>query len=314
MQAATATVGGGGGASKLFTWGLLALLVVAMVLFVGTAWLKSCKQTEGYTYMANMARSVDPAESKEVLQQVEIDVRVPPSEQMGEVAAMGEEQMARMEAAMEEMKEPKAAEASPSKEKFRNLGGPIYEGFAGPARGAGMPDCVRSSKEAAALYELLSAKVSTTEEGPDDLRELQLILGKLACFKRDLTGAAGVVAATRTQPFSTAHDLEPIAETTARCFAKTIPQRDLSLSFDKWGSRGTFLIKRLCTSLRLSGTEEDEALRLFGALMADVSDIAMGRCCNAAGDAIIAGQPQPRMVGGYEAPGLNELRPYTGYY
>jgi hypothetical protein len=305
MQAAGST----GGAGKLFTWGLLALLVVAMVLFVGTAWLKSCKQTEGYTYMASMARSIDPAQSQEVMKSVEVDIRAPPSE------PIGEEQMNRMADALKEM-EPKPAEDSGAKamEKFRNLGGPIFEGFAGPVAGTGMPDCVRSSKEGAALYELLSGKVSTTEEGGDDLRELQLILGKLACFKRDLTGAASVVAATRTQPFSTAHDIEPIAETTARCFAKTIPQRDLSLSFDKWGSRGTFLIKRLCTSLRLSGAEEDEAERLFGALMADVSDIAMGRCCNAAGDAVLAGQVQPRMVAGYEAPGLNDLRKYEGYY
>jgi hypothetical protein len=299
----------GGATGKLFTWVLLALLTVAMVLFIGTAWLKSCKQAEGYTYMANMARSIDPSESKDVLEKVTVDIRVPPS-------ATDVSELERLASAVKEMQGPKPAEDSGSKEMagFRNLGGAIFEGFAGPVAGAGMPDCLRSSKEAAALYELLAGKVNRTEEGPDDLRELQLILGKLACFKRDLTGAAGVVAATRTQPFSTAHDLEPIAETTARCFAKTIPQRDLSLSFDKWGSRGTFLLKRLCTSLALSNTEEEEALRLFGGLMADVSDIAMGRCCNAAGEAILAGQVQPRMVGGYEPPGLNELRGYEGYY
>ncbi len=299
----------GGASGKLFTWGLLALLTVAMVLFVGSAWLKSCDKTEGYTYMASMARSIDPKESKDVLEKVAVDIRVPPS-------AMDMGQVDSLAAAAKEMQGPVPAEDSGPKEMagFRNLGGAVFEGFAGPVAGAGMPDCVRSSKEAAALYELLAGKVSRTEEGPDDLRELQVMLGKLACFKRDLTGVAGVVAATRTQPFSTAHDLEPIAETTARCFAKTIPQRDLSLSFDKWGSRGTFLLKRLCTSLGLSSSEEEEALRLFGAMMADVSDIAMGRCCNAAGEAILAGQVQPRMVGGYEAPGLNELRKYEGYY
>jgi hypothetical protein len=105
-----------------------------------------------------------------------------------------------------------------------------------------------------------------------------------------------------------------VAETTARCFAKTIPQRDLALSLDKWGSRGTFLLKRLCTSLGLKAAEEEEAERLFGRLMADVGDVAMGRCCNAAGEAIIAGVGQPRLVGGYEPPGLNELRKYEGYY
>ena len=107
-----------------------------------------------------------------------------------------------------------------------------------------------------------------------------------------------------------------MAETTARCFAATIPQRDLSLSLDKWGSRGTFLLKRLCTSYSFSGAEEEEALRLFGAMMSDVGEVAMGRCCNAAVP-MIAGQVAsggPRLVGGYEAPGSFEMREYKGYY
>ena len=107
--------------------------------------------------------------------------------------------------------------------------------------------------------------------------------------------------------------MEPVAETTARCFAKTIPQRDLALGLDKWGSRGTFLIKRLCTAENLSESEEKEALRLFGDAMADINDIALGRCCNS-GVGVIAGQPQPRMVGGFESAEIANLRQYTGYY
>jgi len=195
-----------------------------------------------------------------------------------------------------------------------SLGGGKVEGFyAGPAVGAGAPDCIRSSKDCAALYDMLSNRVVKTESGPDDLRELQLILSKISCFKRDLTGVAGVVEATRYQPFSTAHDLEPVAETTARCFARTIPQRDLALSLDKWGGRGTFLIKRLCTAENLSDAEETDALRLFGDAMADIQDIALGKCCNS-DVGIIAGQPQPRMVGGFEPTAIANLRQYGGYY
>jgi len=185
------------------------------------------------------------------------------------------------------------------------------EGFAGPVAGAGAPDCSRSLDDAAKLRELL-AKPIGTEEGPDDMRELDLILSKLSCFKRDLMGQ-GVVNATTRQPFSTAHDLEPVAETTARCFAKTIPQRDLQLSLDKWGSRGTFLIKRICTAIRLSDSEEKEALRLFGSAMYDVSDVAMGACCNTA-DPSIAGAAVGRGPGGFEPPALVRLREYKGYY
>jgi hypothetical protein len=203
-----------------------------------------------------------------------------------------------------------AMEANP--EATTGVTDSVQEGFAGPARGSGAPDCLRTSADAAKVYELLSSKVPTTEEGPDDLREMALILGKISCFKRDLTGTAGVVEATRGQPFSTSHDMEPVAETTARCFAKTIPQRDLQLSLDKWGSRGTFLIKRLCTSMNLSGGEEKEALESFGRAMADLADIAIGRCCG--GDVKIAGKDGPRMVGGYEPPVLSSLREYGGYY
>jgi hypothetical protein len=195
------------------------------------------------------------------------------------------------------------------------------EGFyAGPARGAGAPDCTRTSSEAAALFELIEGKVAAAnakggplEAGPDDLRELQVLLGKLACFKRDLIGTAGVVEATRGQPFSTSHDLEPVGETTARCFAKTLPQRDLQLSLDKWGRRGTFLLKRLCTEYNFTETEEGDAIELFGQLMADVGEVAMGRCCNS-GVPMIAGEAQPRLVGGYEPPGVYEMREYKGYY
>jgi hypothetical protein len=186
-----------------------------------------------------------------------------------------------------------------------------YEGFAGPAKGAGVPDCMNASKDAAALYALLN-RASTTEEGSDDLRELQAILSKISCFKRDLMGN-GVVNATFKQKFSTAHDLEPVAETTARCFARTIPQRDLELSLDKWGSRGTFLIKRLCTAEALSDAEEKEALRLFGSAMYDVSQVATGVCCNSS-EVKMGGESLGRGLSGYEPPALVGLREYKGYY
>jgi hypothetical protein len=189
----------------------------------------------------------------------------------------------------------------------------VNEGFAGPAVGAGVPNCMNTSKDCAALYDMLSPRSIKTDDGPGDLREIQLILSKISCLKRDLLGNSKVVQATRYQPFSTSHDLEPVAETAARCFSKTIPQRDLSLSLDKWGSRGTFLIKRLCTAMNLSDAEEKEALRLFGSAMADLSDIALGECCNT-GNAVIGGQQAIRMVSGFTPPATQALREYKGYY
>jgi len=146
----------------------------------------------------------------------------------------------------------------------------INEGFAGPIHMAGIPDCVQNSDDAAKLYSLFSVKASSTEEGADDLRELGVLLGKLACLKRDLMSAGHLVAATKGQPFSTAHDLEPVAETAARCFALTIPPRDLDIALNKWSERGLMLLKRLCTSYSSNKTEQEQVMGLFRGFMNDM--------------------------------------------
>jgi hypothetical protein len=186
------------------------------------------------------------------------------------------------------------------------------EGFAGPAKGAGIPDCLRDSQEASDIYEQFATKTNTSEEGPDDLRELTLILSKLCCLKKDLVNPSGIVEATRYQQYSTAHDLEPVAETTARCLAKTIPPRDLDLSFDKWTMRGKELIRKLCTSFVLSDSEVNSVEKKYKTLIADVYDIAKGKCLK--GESSIGGKSGPRDVTPYTPPGLEELREYKGYY
>lgn len=184
------------------------------------------------------------------------------------------------------------------------------EGFGGPVKGSGFPDCLRSSTEAAQLYEIVNSKDPATETGPDDLREFNVLIGKLACFKRDLLSSSGIVEATRKQPFSTSHDMEAIAETTARCFAKTIPDRDLRLSLEKWKTRGNLLLKRLCVNM--NDTQHKETMALFKGFMSDISSLATNVCLN--GDAVIAGKPGPRMVDGYEPTNISNLSEYKGYY
>ena len=184
--------------------------------------------------------------------------------------------------------------------------------FGGVAVGSGEPDCLRTSSEAAQVYAIFANRASSTEEGPADFQEFRLLLSKLACFKKDLIGTAAVVEATRYQPYATSMDIEPISETTARCFAKTIPSRDLEISLEKWGKRGKELIRRLCTSMNLTEMESAQADTLFSALMRDVSEVARSVCLS--GEPTINGKVAPRQAGGYEPPALSELGEYKGYY
>ena len=186
------------------------------------------------------------------------------------------------------------------------------EGFGGVAVGSGMPDCVRASAEGGQLADFFMSRESSAEEGADDLREFLILLGKLSCFKKDLMGASGVVEATRYQPYSTAHDIEPVAETTARCFAKTIPPRDLEISFDKWSSRGAKLLRRLCTADDASPEQFAKLTTTFGTMVADVKDVAEKACH--AGTALINGKPQGRDVQGYQPDEAVDLGPYKGRY
>lgn len=184
--------------------------------------------------------------------------------------------------------------------------------FGGVAVGSGDPDCLRSSSEAAQLYSMFNSRTSTTSEGPEDLSELRLLLSKMACFKKDLLGTAQQVEATRYQPYATSMDIEPIAETTARCFAKTIPSRDLDIILDKWSTRAQTLVVRLCTSLNLSESEHRQAESLLAALAKDVNDVARSVCL--AGTPTIGGKPVGRELRGVEPPSLQEQGPYNGYY
>jgi hypothetical protein len=184
------------------------------------------------------------------------------------------------------------------------------EGFGGAVRGAGVPDCLRDSANGAQIYEIFSSKSSSTEEGSDDLRELTLLLSKTGCLKKDLMSPSGIVEATRYQAYSTAHDIEPVAETTARCLAKTIPQRDLDIILDKWTRRGKELIRKLCTSFTIADSDLIKVDNKFKSHMDDIRDIANSQCIKGE----IKVMKGVRDVDGYTPPELSQLREYKGYY
>lgn len=187
----------------------------------------------------------------------------------------------------------------------------VNEGYQGPAH-VGVPDCMQESQKASELYSIFASKKSTTEDGADDLREMTQLLSKTTCLKKDLLSPSGIVSATLSQPYTTAHDIEPVAETAARCLAKTIPERDLVISLEKWETRGKELIRKLCTSYFLQPSELSSVDNLFKDHMADIADIAKSQCLK--GEAEIAGTKVLRSVSGYEDPMLQEQKLYKGYY
>ena len=202
--------------------------------------------------------------------------------------------------------------------RFTQNGKPIVEKqesisgfFGGVSKGAGVPDCLRSSSEGARLVSLFEGlEDSCVANG--DLAELKELVGKLLCFKKDLVSPSYTVNATRQLRYVTSHDVEPIAETTGRCFAKTLGPRDLGLAFDKWTSRGEFLIQKLCTAYKLAPKEVDTAQELFRFVIRDVRDIANGTCLE--GEPKIAGKPGPRDAHPYQSSAYDVIGTYDGYY
>jgi hypothetical protein len=181
---------------------------------------------------------------------------------------------------------------------------PMEEGFGGIAA----PDHLRTTSELAEIVGFFSGRTDTTEDGPEDLREMTLLCSKLSAFKKDIVGVARVVNATASLPYTTAHDIESVAETTARCLSKTIPERDLNLIIDKWGSRGEVLLRRLCTEYELNPTENKRLVGLFKGAINDLANLVKGQCFAS------PMEEQGRALGGYESPALKDLGTYKGYF
>jgi hypothetical protein len=154
------------------------------------------------------------------------------------------------------------------------------EGFYGGARtGTSNLTCGRVSSEAEQLYSIFLDKgVKGFEDGKDDLRELNNLLSKLCCFKKDLMTSVQTITAVRGLEFNTQQDIQPIGDLTGRCFSKSIPERDLNLQIIKWRNSGSTLIHRLCTTSGLSEGQVRKAEKLFGALINDIEGVSSAKC------------------------------------
>jgi len=186
------------------------------------------------------------------------------------------------------------------------------EGFAGVARGAGHPDCLRTLPEASQLLDILhGADMPSGLDASGDYKELELILSKMACLKKDLMAPGTQVDSTRYQAFETAHDRVAVAELCGLCLSKNISSRDLDISFATWRDRGNDLLRRLCTAANLKDAELKTAEMLFKKAHEDVYSIATSRCLK--GDNAVDGDGDSE-ASAYDAPAAQELGPYNYTY
>lgn len=184
----------------------------------------------------------------------------------------------------------------------------VPEGFyGGVARGAGVPDCLRTLTDAAEVYRTLAEACPESK----DLAEMRLLLSKWGCLKKDLMGIQGVVEATRYQPYSTLHDRIPVADIAGQCKSKTMPQRDLDISLETWRERADFLLRRLAASVNLSQQEVTRLEKLLASAWADLYNIAKSQCLTY----IPSGELKlPRDAAPYLPDNLVDLGPYKGYF
>ncbi len=190
-------------------------------------------------------------------------------------------------------------------------GSGLLEGFGGVAVGAGQPDCLRTLADAAAVYGRFVGNVEGVEEGSKDLAELRLIFSKWACLKKDLLSPSGIVEATRYTPYSTLHDRIPTADIAGQCNSKTMPARDLDITFETWRDRAVYLLRRLCTAASLGSGEVDALEKQMLTAWADVYDVAKSQCLTfiPSGSKLL-----PRDAAPMTPDDVADLGPYKGYY
>ncbi len=185
------------------------------------------------------------------------------------------------------------------------------EGFyGGAANGAGEPSCLRTLTDASAVYDELAMRCGGYEQAQKDLAELRLLISKWACLKKDIMSPSGIVIATRSLPYSTLHDRIPVPDIAGQCNAKTIPARDLDITFDTWNKRAKYLFRRLAAGASIS---QAEAAKLEGKLLAslrDVYEIAKSECLGS----VPAGKMNPRDAQPYTPDEITEHGMYSGYY
>ena len=189
---------------------------------------------------------------------------------------------------------------------------PIKQGFyGGPINGTSSFACSRMSSEAEELVSMFASRqLNVGEEGQMDLHDLKAVLSKMLCMKRDLMSPQHTIVAAKELGFATHMDIQPVADLTARCFTKTIPERDLDIQYEKWRDFGLKMVKRLCTAGQFSEEEVQKAEQLFITAWKDAYDVATIQCLKTITDEKVS----ERDVKPHTPEEIKDLREYDGYY
>jgi hypothetical protein len=190
---------------------------------------------------------------------------------------------------------------------------PLVQGFAPATNGNASFPCAAMSSEASQLYAIFSdRKLTVGEEGSNDLQDLKQLLTKLCCMKQDIMGLENNISAVKELQFNTYQDIQPVADMTARCFRSSVPERELSIQFDKWHKAGKDTIRRLCTAGNISGSERSTADTLLNTVIKDAYEVARLRCVSAPVDPKFKTGPHDPAARTPETTTL--LREYDGLY
>ena len=122
------------------------------------------------------------------------------------------------------------------------------------------------------LYSAYEGHVSPQSEALVELRQLE---AKLAAFKRDLTSPEKTIDASKLVSYNTYQDIRPLADWTSQCFSKNVPERDITLQFERWFLSG----KRTLADLNAAaGFGAEKNVDLLASAIEDVKAVALRSC------------------------------------
>ena len=126
---------------------------------------------------------------------------------------------------------------------------------------------------------LYSSYVGRVSGQTDTLLELQELEAKLAAFAADLTSPEKQINASKLVQYNTYQDIRPLADWTAQCFSKNVPERDITLQMERWFLSGK---KTLADLNKASGQPEDTNLAKLASMIDSVKTVAMANCLSTA--------------------------------